>query len=316
MAKPCSSVPRGNSLPTTMKESPSSIATAPRRRIDLRFCNPTGAAPVGAPALRSIETDTSATPAAILTRNLSADGNRVFFETPDKLVAMTPMATRVVTFKDNTDLYTRPARTFMSGRQRAPAPAKANSKTAAACTCSRAAPAPKLPSSPMPAPMATTPLSSLSNLVGQDTDQLTTSTTPASAAASLHRIHRRRRRPVKAKPARARFRRRRRQNRRAAPASPPRQPKALAPQQKNPQEAQATQKAPCGQEARVSAVKSKENQKMTARALGAIVASSLCLLAAAPSAFAGTPAFKLTAAPVRPTSSPALSFRTAHCLRL
>jgi sugar lactone lactonase YvrE len=53
-------------------------------------CNPTGAAPVGFPALRSINKaplQASPSPASILTRNLSADGNRVFFETPDKLVA-------------------------------------------------------------------------------------------------------------------------------------------------------------------------------------------------------------------------------------
>jgi hypothetical protein len=53
-------------------------------------CNPTGAAPVGAAMLRSIraqgEFGTSPI-ASTLTQNLSADGNRVFFETPDKLIA-------------------------------------------------------------------------------------------------------------------------------------------------------------------------------------------------------------------------------------
>jgi Tol biopolymer transport system component len=52
-------------------------------------CNPTNASPVGPASLRSIvrTLDTVPSPAAILTRNLSADGKRVFFETPDKLVA-------------------------------------------------------------------------------------------------------------------------------------------------------------------------------------------------------------------------------------
>ncbi len=53
-------------------------------------CNPSGAAPgATAPALQSIDTagETPPNPAKILTRNLSADGNRVFFETADKLVA-------------------------------------------------------------------------------------------------------------------------------------------------------------------------------------------------------------------------------------
>ncbi len=51
-------------------------------------CNPTGALPTGSATLRSIDT-TVATPGAVtsyLTRNLSADGTRVFFETPDALV--------------------------------------------------------------------------------------------------------------------------------------------------------------------------------------------------------------------------------------
>jgi hypothetical protein len=52
-------------------------------------CNPSGAAPIGTATLRSIETisESPPEPAAVLTRNLSADGDRVFFETPDKLVA-------------------------------------------------------------------------------------------------------------------------------------------------------------------------------------------------------------------------------------
>jgi streptogramin lyase len=58
---------------------------------DLRCvsCNPTGAAPVGAASLRSIETfgEAPPEPASVLTRNLSADGTRIFFETADKLVA-------------------------------------------------------------------------------------------------------------------------------------------------------------------------------------------------------------------------------------
>jgi hypothetical protein len=51
-------------------------------------CNPTGAAPTGAPR---IQTGTSflipASARHIQSRNLSADGNRAFFETPDPLVA-------------------------------------------------------------------------------------------------------------------------------------------------------------------------------------------------------------------------------------
>ena len=51
-------------------------------------CNPSGRAPIGAPALRSIDKPTKAQfSPSILTRNLSADGNRVFFETSEKLVA-------------------------------------------------------------------------------------------------------------------------------------------------------------------------------------------------------------------------------------
>jgi hypothetical protein len=51
-------------------------------------CNPSNAEPVGPPTLRSIETtETVPSPASVLTHNLSASGNRVFFETPDKLVA-------------------------------------------------------------------------------------------------------------------------------------------------------------------------------------------------------------------------------------
>jgi sugar lactone lactonase YvrE len=52
-------------------------------------CNPTGLAPVGPATLRSLQKPikTIPSPASTLTRNLSADGNRVFFETPDKLIA-------------------------------------------------------------------------------------------------------------------------------------------------------------------------------------------------------------------------------------
>jgi hypothetical protein len=54
-------------------------------------CSPSGEAPVGEPTLQSIKPALRAVepPGAIgiLTRNLSADGNRIFFETPDKLVA-------------------------------------------------------------------------------------------------------------------------------------------------------------------------------------------------------------------------------------
>jgi sugar lactone lactonase YvrE len=62
--------------------------SAPDAELSCVTCNPTGAAPVGPPTLQSIETSTTVPgPAAILTRSLSADGRRVFFETPDKLVA-------------------------------------------------------------------------------------------------------------------------------------------------------------------------------------------------------------------------------------
>jgi hypothetical protein len=52
-------------------------------------CNPTGLLPSGAPGLISIRTEgiTSIDPTPVLTRNLSADGNRVFFETREALVA-------------------------------------------------------------------------------------------------------------------------------------------------------------------------------------------------------------------------------------
>jgi len=52
-------------------------------------CNPTGEAPKGAPRLGSIEIPSILLipdPASTLSRNLSADGNRVFFETTDALV--------------------------------------------------------------------------------------------------------------------------------------------------------------------------------------------------------------------------------------
>lgn len=54
-------------------------------------CVPSGAPPLGSPALQSIKpelplVEPPGSP-AILTRNLSADGKRIFFESPDKLVA-------------------------------------------------------------------------------------------------------------------------------------------------------------------------------------------------------------------------------------
>ena len=51
-------------------------------------CDPSGAPPTGNATLQSIRTLTTApeNPASILTRNLSADGSRVFFESPDALV--------------------------------------------------------------------------------------------------------------------------------------------------------------------------------------------------------------------------------------
>jgi DNA-binding beta-propeller fold protein YncE len=55
--------------------------------IDCVSCNPTGAAPVGAAQLRSIGLFRGGGGAKTLTRNLSADGRRIFFETADKLVA-------------------------------------------------------------------------------------------------------------------------------------------------------------------------------------------------------------------------------------
>jgi hypothetical protein len=52
-------------------------------------CNPTGAAAVGSAGLVSITVGQvgAPEPAPVLSRNLSADGNRIFFETPDALVA-------------------------------------------------------------------------------------------------------------------------------------------------------------------------------------------------------------------------------------
>jgi hypothetical protein len=51
-------------------------------------CNPTGVAPLAVATLQSTPTGLgNLPPAPVLSRNLSADGTRVFFETPDKLVA-------------------------------------------------------------------------------------------------------------------------------------------------------------------------------------------------------------------------------------
>lgn len=54
-------------------------------------CNPTGAAPVGPPTLQTNGVPFTAVEfhryQGFLTRNISADGERVFFQTPDKLVA-------------------------------------------------------------------------------------------------------------------------------------------------------------------------------------------------------------------------------------
>jgi hypothetical protein len=54
-------------------------------------CDPSGAAPLGSMSLYSMAVNaflqTAGTRSAVLTRNLSADGNRVFFETPDPLVS-------------------------------------------------------------------------------------------------------------------------------------------------------------------------------------------------------------------------------------
>jgi len=52
-------------------------------------CDPSGAAPVGSANLQSptILAQPQVSPASILTRNLSDDGNRVFFDSPDPLVA-------------------------------------------------------------------------------------------------------------------------------------------------------------------------------------------------------------------------------------
>jgi hypothetical protein len=52
-------------------------------------CNPGGTAPEGSPTLISIRPPSvaGAPPAAILSRNLSQDGNRFFFETKDALVS-------------------------------------------------------------------------------------------------------------------------------------------------------------------------------------------------------------------------------------
>jgi hypothetical protein len=49
-------------------------------------CNPTGAPPSGRPTLQSIEAGVTLDAHPILSRFVSASGNQVFFETPDKLV--------------------------------------------------------------------------------------------------------------------------------------------------------------------------------------------------------------------------------------
>lgn len=56
--------------------------------LDCVSCDPTGAPPTGPAKLQSITPlfTSPPTPAAILTRNLSADGSRIFFESPDALV--------------------------------------------------------------------------------------------------------------------------------------------------------------------------------------------------------------------------------------
>jgi sugar lactone lactonase YvrE len=60
---------------------------APSAAVSCVSCSPTGQAPLGAATLRSIAQKTYVNPAPSLTRNLSVDGDRVFFETADKLVA-------------------------------------------------------------------------------------------------------------------------------------------------------------------------------------------------------------------------------------
>jgi hypothetical protein len=55
--------------------------------IDCVSCNPSGVAPVTSAQLRSIQLFRGGGGAKTLTRNLSPDGRRVFFETADKLVA-------------------------------------------------------------------------------------------------------------------------------------------------------------------------------------------------------------------------------------
>ncbi len=50
-------------------------------------CNPTGVRPTASPTLRSLSATVQVKPEPILTRNLSSDGSRIFFETPEKLAA-------------------------------------------------------------------------------------------------------------------------------------------------------------------------------------------------------------------------------------
>lgn len=54
--------------------------------LDCVSCNPTGAAPTGSPSVLQPPLMTPARPASVLSRNLSADGDRVFFESTDALV--------------------------------------------------------------------------------------------------------------------------------------------------------------------------------------------------------------------------------------
>ena len=61
---------------------------AGKPEVECVSCNPTGEGPVGAPGLGQIIPTESKPirPAAVASQNLSADGKRVFFETPDALV--------------------------------------------------------------------------------------------------------------------------------------------------------------------------------------------------------------------------------------
>jgi hypothetical protein len=83
-------------------------------RLACMSCDPTGAPPVVPATLRSIKTPTEGVEASIVTRNLSADGSKVFFESQDPLVAADTNGTQDVYEweQEGTDTCTATSETF------------------------------------------------------------------------------------------------------------------------------------------------------------------------------------------------------------